>query len=83
MPPKTVVDQFRDAVKAEYADSHLQGVVPSDLLVYRNREAFDCRNAAGEGKKEPLDEESLVDGLGTSKANALVVVVPPDVCKFL
>jgi hypothetical protein len=73
--PESFIVQFRDAVKAKYADSHLQGVAPSDLLVYKNKEAFDKRNAE-EGKEEPLDEESPVADLGRSKAEALYVAVP-------
>jgi hypothetical protein len=69
------VDDFRKAVKAEYADSHLKGVAPSDLLVYKNKDAFDKRkNAADdERKEEPLEEDSLVEGLGTSKKDALII----------
>jgi hypothetical protein len=49
----------------------------SQLLVYKNKAAFDKRNAAiDEEKEEPLEEDSLIDGLGTSKKEALVVVVP-------
>jgi hypothetical protein len=49
----------------------------SQLLVYKNKTAFDKRIAAvGEGKEEPLEEDSLFDGLGSLKKEALVVVVP-------
>jgi hypothetical protein len=70
----SVVDQFRDAVKEKYADSHLKGVAPSDLLVYKNKAAFEQKNA-DKGKEEPLEEDSLLTGLGTSKKDSLVVVV--------
>jgi hypothetical protein len=71
-----VVDQFRDAVKAKNADSHLKGVAASDLIIYKNKTAFDKRNATdNEGKEEPLDPTESLDQLG-SKEDKLVVVVP-------
>jgi hypothetical protein len=70
MSPESVVHHFRDAVKAKNSVI-LPGIVSTQLLVYSNREAFDQGNA-------PLDEETLVDGLGTSKAQALVVAVVDD-----
>ena len=73
-----VVDQFRDAVKAKYDQpNYLKDIPAAATLVYKNKSAFDKRDAAfDEGKEEPLEEDSLVDGLGTSKKEALVVVVP-------
>ena len=68
------VDDFRKAVKIEYADSHLQGIAPSNLLVYKNKAAFD------EEKEEPLEEDSLLDDFGASKKEALIVVVPSMFC---
>ncbi len=38
-----VVDQFRDAVKAKYSNK-LSSVDAADLLVYKNKAAFDKRN---------------------------------------
>jgi hypothetical protein len=71
------VVEFRKAVKAEYSDSHLKGVAPSNLLVYKNKAAFDKRNAAADdGKEEPLKEDLVIDSLGSSKEEALVVIVP-------
>ncbi|KAJ3329493.1 hypothetical protein HDU76_007808 [Blyttiomyces sp. JEL0837] len=73
LPPDSVVDQFRDAVKAEKPNK-LSSVDASDLVVYKNKDAFDKRDA-DEGKEEPLDPtESL--GLLGSKEDMLVVVVP-------
>ena len=46
-----IIDQFRKAVKAELADSHLKGVAPLDLVVYRNKAAFDKRNSEDENEK--------------------------------
>ena len=67
-PPADVAD-FRDAVKAKYADSHLSGIAPSDLRVYKNMAAFNNRNSG----ENALEEDSLVDRLGASKREALIV----------
>ena len=70
-----VVDQFRKAVQAEYDQpGYLKDIPSSALLVYKNKAAFDKRNAAF--VEEPLEEDSLLDGLGRSKKEALVVAVP-------
>ena len=72
----SVIAQFRDAVQLENT-SILTGITSSQLLVYKNKATFDKRNAAvDDGKEEPLEEDSLLDGLGASKKEALVVVVP-------
>ncbi len=69
LSPKSDVCDFRDAVKVKNSDI-LIGISPSQLRVYKNKAAFD----AGE---EPLDELSFLDNtFGTSKENALLVVVP-------
>ena len=68
------VDDFRKAVKAENSNK-LSTFDAADLLVYKNKAAFDKRNAQ-EGKQEPLEEDSFINGLGTSKKEALVVFVP-------
>ena len=73
-----VLDQFRKLVHRENS-SILAGVAPSQLLVYRNKAAFDNRSAAKEeGKVDPLalDPTQSVNGLG-SMQDMLVVVVPP------
>ena len=67
-----VVDQLRDAVKAKNSNK-LFSVDAADLLVYKNKAAFDKRNAVVEEK--PLEEDSLIVGLGSSKKEALVVAV--------
>ncbi len=72
--PFSIVDHFRKAVKAEYADSHLKGIAPSNLLVYENIAAFSKRNATeNEGKVAPLEVDFVINGLGKSKKGALVV----------
>ena len=76
LPPGSFVVQFRDAVKAKHSNK-LSSLDSADLLVYQNKAAFDKRIAvAGEEREEPLEEDSLVYGLGTSKKEALFVVVP-------
>jgi len=71
-----VVDQFRDAVKKKHSNK-LSSFDAADLLVYKNKAAFEKRNAAFvEGKEEPMDPtESL--GLLGSKEDMIVVAVPP------
>jgi hypothetical protein len=41
LPHDSVIDDFRKAVKAEYSDSHLKGISPSNLLVFENKDAFE------------------------------------------
>ncbi len=68
-----IVADFRDAVKAEYAEI-LSSVNAADLLVYVNKDAFDMRNALG--IQAQLKPSYPLDGLGNTKDEALVVVVP-------
>jgi hypothetical protein len=75
LPSNTKVFKFRKAVKAEYADSHLKGIAPSDLLVYKNRTAFENRNA-DQGKATPLEVDLSINNLGETEEEALIVVVP-------
>ena len=49
--PGSVVVQFRDAVKAKNS-SILTGITSSQLIVYKNKAAFDKRNAAVDEGKE-------------------------------
>jgi hypothetical protein len=50
----------------------------ADLLVYKNKDAFDKRkNAADdEAKEEPLKSSRTLEGLGGTEEEALIVVVP-------
>jgi hypothetical protein len=66
-PSWAVLLQFRDAVKAKYADSLLRGVAPASILVYKDRSTFD-------GNEEPLEEDTLLDGLGKTMKDALIVI---------
>jgi hypothetical protein len=69
LPPVYVIAQFRDAVQLKYDKPYYLKDIPSSaLLVYKNKAAFDKRNAAtDEEKVEPLEEDSVLDGLGSSK----------------
>ncbi|KAL7477335.1 hypothetical protein ACHAW6_003150 [Cyclotella cf. meneghiniana] len=70
-----IVDFFRKAVKAEYSNK-LSSVDSGDLLVYKNKAAFDKRNAAvNDGKKEAMDSTESLELLG-SKEDMLVIAVP-------
>ena len=69
-----VVDQFREAAYRKHTNK-LSSLDAADLSVYKNKEAFDKRNA-DIGKEEPLEEDSLLDGLGSSKKGALIVRGP-------
>ncbi|KAI3649826.1 hypothetical protein MP228_005458 [Amoeboaphelidium protococcarum] len=79
LQPGSVIAQFKDAVQLKYdLPNYLQDISSSTLLVYKNKAAFDKRNAAvDDGKEEPLEVDSLIDGLGQSKQEDMLVVVVP------
>lgn len=69
------LDDFRRVIHIENF-SILTGITSSQLHVYKNKAAFDKRNAAvTDGKEEPLEEDTLIDGFGTSEKEALVVAI--------
>jgi len=72
-----VIDVVKAVIKKykEEDPTMLAGIASSKFRVYKNKAAFDKRNA-DDGKEDPLEEDALVDGLGTSKKEALVIVVP-------
>ena len=71
-----VIAQFRDAVKTKYSNK-LSSVDPGELLVYKNKTAFEKRNATvDQDKEEPLKSSRSLDGLGTTEEEAIIVVVP-------
>jgi len=74
----SVVAQFRDAVKVKHSNK-LVSIDAADLLVYKNREAFDKRNDPNENEKqEPLRSSHCINnGLGDTEEDTLIVVVPP------
>ena len=75
------VNEFKYAVKAEYPNK-LSSVDASQLRVYKNKDSFDKRDAdIGKvnqamilSQEEPLKEGSIVDGLGETEYDALIVV---------
>jgi hypothetical protein len=85
LSPGSLVVQFRDALKLKYADSHLKAIAPSNLLVYKNKAAFDTRNAMlDERKEEPLRPTQTLGELGTADDVLFVVVpssIPPSRCR--
>jgi hypothetical protein len=75
------VDDFRRRVRQGYLDENsviLSRISATQLLVYKNRAAFDKRNVE-DGNEQPLDEDSLIGGLGDTKEEALIVLVPSSV----
>ncbi len=73
LPPDSVIAQFRDAAHLKNS-SILTGITSSQFTIYKNKAAFDKRNAAvDDGKEEPLEEDSLVYGLGPSKKKPLLL----------
>ena len=67
LPSDSFIADFRDAVKEKNA--HRISVDAGELTVYRNKTAY-------ERKEVHLEEDSSVLGLGESKKNAMVVVLP-------
>jgi hypothetical protein len=72
--PSASVADFLDAVH-EKNSSILIGIVSSQLHVLKNKEAFEKRNVEID-KEEPLEVDFALNGLGTSKKDALIVVTP-------
>jgi len=82
LPPGTVVAQFRKFAQLEHSNK-LISFDAADLLVYKNKAAFNRRSSNaedddhdGHAELQPLDPTQSVHGLG-SKEDMLVVVVPP------
>ena len=77
------VTDFRDAVHLKNSTSILAGIASSQLIVYKNKAAFDKRNAiVDEEKEEPLKSSRSLDGLGTTEEDMLVVAVPSSTPKL-
>ena len=71
------VADFRKAVKTENSRK-LSSFDAADLVVYKNKESFEKRNSKVEQeRKVPLKSSCLLDGLGETEEEALIVVVPP------
>ncbi|KAL7479505.1 hypothetical protein ACHAW6_005231 [Cyclotella cf. meneghiniana] len=76
LPSGAVVAKFRKLVHHKNSNI-LTGVDASDLLVFKNKAAFDRRNnAEDEGKEQPLKTSQVLDGLVGSAEETLIVVVP-------
>jgi hypothetical protein len=74
LPADNYIVHFRDAVKAKLTNL-VSSVDAAQLLVYENKTTFQQRNDP-QNKTEALEEDSLVFGLGKTKKEALIVVVP-------
>jgi hypothetical protein len=80
------VAQFLENVKdKDRTDaSLLTDIAATQLRVYKNQASFEKRNASEEaGKEEPLKSSSLLEGLGSSEEEALIVPVPQGILFFL
>ena len=71
--PSDVIAELRMAIKTKQEHT-LRFLDASTLLVYRNRAAFDKRNA-GEVEEKPLNPCYVISDLG-SVVEMLIVVVP-------
>ena len=71
-----IIDYFVRSVKDEDKkdESLLTSIAATQLRVYKNQASFDKRNAAVEDGKE--NSSSPLEGLGSSKREALIVAVP-------
>jgi hypothetical protein len=75
LSPDTDIIQFRKLVHLKNPNK-LGGINASNLLVYKNKVAFDARNdAKDDGKEQVLDPTESIGMLG-SKEDMLVVAVP-------
>jgi hypothetical protein len=63
------VAEFKQAVKAKNTNT-LRNIEIRQLTVFNTKSAFDV-------KEDPLDDDSVIAGLGTVLSNALIVVVTP------
>jgi hypothetical protein len=64
------VADLRDAVKLKRSNK-LSSFDAADLVVYKNNRRVE------QEREEPLEVDAVVEGLGTTKNDALIVVVPP------
>jgi hypothetical protein len=75
------VADFQKAIKNNDKEDGEAAVLTSfkssQLIVYKNKTAFEKRNATvDQEKQEPLKPSCKINGLGTTEEDALVVVVP-------
>jgi hypothetical protein len=64
LPRRSSIREFREAIKAEYADSHLKGIAPETLKIF----APEADNA--------LEVDEIIGELGKSKNDPLIVLIP-------
>jgi hypothetical protein len=70
------VADFRKTVHVENPNK-LSSVDASDLIVYKNQDSFDKRSATNEEEKGgPLKSSTVLNHLGDTEEEALIVVVP-------
>ena len=75
LPCSYSFQNLRYAIRDEYFYSHLKGMDVSKFKIFKNKNAFDKRNL-NEGKEEPLKSSELLDRLGETKEDALIVLAP-------
>eukprot|EP00557_Chaetoceros_sp_GSL56_P003743 CAMPEP_0176496978 /NCGR_PEP_ID=MMETSP0200_2-20121128/11477_1 /TAXON_ID=947934 /ORGANISM="Chaetoceros sp., Strain GSL56" /LENGTH=475 /DNA_ID=CAMNT_0017894957 /DNA_START=66 /DNA_END=1490 /DNA_ORIENTATION=+ len=79
LPAGSVVAQFRKLIHRENAPI-LTGITASQLLIYKNKDAFDKRqNVIDPEEGEPLKSSRGINGLGETEEEALVVIVPSSI----
>lgn len=71
--PDTVITQFQDVVHVKNPNK-ITGISTSNLVVYKNKAVRN--NAQDEVKEQPLKSSWILDGLGRTEEDALIVVVP-------
>ena len=77
LPTASDIADFRKAIKTENSQK-LSSFDASDLVVYKNKESFDKRDSEVEQeRKVPIKSSCLLNGLGVTEEEALIVVVPP------
>jgi hypothetical protein len=76
-PSADVVEFLEEAWEKFDKPGYLRDIPAGALKAYKNKASFDKRNAAVEdGKESPLEEDALINGLGFSEEEALIVTVP-------
>ena len=79
IPPDFFVAQFRKQIYQDNA-SILKGITSSQLIIYKNKDAFDKRNVPNDPIGKSLEEDSFLHGLGETEEDAIIAVVPSLAC---
>lgn len=69
LPITADIDDFRDAIKDRFSDSHLKGIASSNLQVFKNKIVLEDQEA-------PLPSNMLLRGLHLKGDDVLLVLVP-------